>query len=210
MSRILVDHLTFNQANLIVEASEDPTTKKKSLYMKGVFIQGGVRNLNGRVYPVNEIARAVEDVNAILAKGESVLGECDHPEKLTINLDRVSHVITQMWMEENLGCGKLKILPTPTGEIIRTLIEADVKLGVSSRGSGDVDDRGMVSDFEIVTVDVVAKPSAPDAYPTPVYEALMGRRGSVIEDLSRAVAQDPKAQKHLSQEVLEWIRNLKH
>lgn len=210
MNRVLVEHLTFNQANLVVEASEDPTTKKKSLYMKGVFIQGGVRNLNGRVYPVSEISRAVGDVNAILAKGESVLGECDHPEKLTINLDRVSHVITQMWMDGNLGSGKLKILPTPTGEIIRTLIEADVKLGVSSRGSGDVDDQGMVSDFEIVTVDVVAKPSAPDAYPKPVYEALNGRRGSVIEDLSRAVAHDPKAQKHLHKEVLEWIHNLKH
>lgn len=202
---LLVERLSFDQAGIIVESSEDERTKKKNLFMKGVFIQGGVRNLNGRVYPVAEIARAVEDVNGILSKGESVLGECDHPEKLTINLDRVSHMITHMWMDGNLGYGKLKILPTPTGEIIRTLVEADVKLGVSSRGSGDVDDQGVVSDFEIVTVDIVAKPSAPDAYPKPVYEALNGRRGNVIDDLSKAVANDPKAQKHLYKELLEWI-----
>ena len=207
MSRVLVEHLNFNQAQIVVESEDGPDNKKK-LYMKGVFIQGGVRNLNGRVYPVSEITRAVEDVNSLITKGESVLGECDHPEKLTINLDRVSHMITNMWMENNLGCGKLKILPTPTGEIIRILVESEVKLGVSSRGSGDVDEQGMVSDFEIVTVDVVAKPSAPDAYPKPVYEAFNSRRGAIIDDLTRAVANDPKAQRHLHKEVLDWIVKL--
>jgi hypothetical protein len=205
---LLVERLTADQAGLTVESVLEEGSSKKNLYMKGVFIQGGVRNLNGRIYPVAEISKAVDDINAILSKGESVLGECDHPEKLTINLDRVSHKIDRMWMDGNLGYGKLRILQTPVGEIIRVLIEADVKLGVSSRGSGDVDDQGMVSDFEIVTVDVVAKPSAPDAYPKPVYEALNGRRGSVIDDLSRAVAHDPKAQKHLHKELLEWITKL--
>lgn len=204
---ILTEWTSFNQANIVVEAAEDAETKKKSLFLKGVFIQGGVRNLNGRIYPVPEISRAVEDINSILAKGESVLGECDHPEKLTINLDRVSHMITGMWMDGNLGVGKLKILPTEKGEIIRTLVEAGVKLGVSSRGSGDVNDQGIVSDFEIVTVDIVAKPSAPDAYPKPVYEALNSRRGNIIDDLTKAVASDPKAQKHLHRELLEWINN---
>lgn len=206
---LLVERLTFDQAEMVVEAHTDEKTGGKTLHMKGVFIQGGVRNLNGRVYPVHEIARAVEDVNSILKKGESVLGECDHPEKLTINLDRVSHMITSMWMDGNLGYGKLKILPTPLGNIISTLVEAGVKLGVSSRGSGDVDAQGQVSDFEIVTVDIVAKPSAPDAYPKPVYEALNTRRGAVIDDLSRAVANDPKAKKFLHKELLEAIDRLK-
>jgi hypothetical protein len=85
-----------------------------------------------------------------------------------------------------------------------------VKLGVSSRGSGNVDDRGNVSDFEIVTVDIVARPSAPEAYPKAVYEALnMRRRGAVIEDLAHAVKHDPKAQGHLAKELLNWINNLK-
>src|SRR3954471_8672316 len=141
---LLTERLTFDQAGMVVEAMLPDEGSEKSLYMKGIFIQGGVRNFNERVYPVKEISRAVDRVNEILSKGESVIGECDHPEELTINLDRVSHIITQMWMDGPNGMGKLKILPTPKGNIIKTLIEANVKLGVSSRGVGNVDDRGEV------------------------------------------------------------------
>lgn len=211
MSQFLTEKLTFDQAGLIVETTTEGEgdAAKKKLYMSGVFIQGGVRNLNQRVYPVGEISRAVDAVTEILAKGESVLGECDHPEELTINLDRVTHMITKMWMDGNVGMGKLQILPTPHGNIIKTLLEAGVKLGVSSRGSGNVNDSGQVSDFEIVTVDIVARPSAPNAYPKPVYEALNGRRGAVIEDLARVVSSDPKAQKYLHMELLGLINKLK-
>jgi hypothetical protein len=177
--------------------------------MNGIFIQGGVRNLNERVYPVQEIRRAVDNVNEILMKGESVLGEADHPEELNINLDRVSHMITKMWMDGPNGFGKLKILPTPMGNIVTTLLESGVKLGVSSRGSGNVTDDGEVSDFQIVTVDIVARPSAPNAYPKAVYEAKNSKRGSIIEDLAHAVQHDQKAQKHLTKELLDWINNLK-
>jgi hypothetical protein len=205
----LTERLSFEQAGLVVETAEAKEGQVKPLFMKGIFIQGGVRNLNERVYPVREIEKAVDQVADLLRKGESVLGECDHPEELTINLDRVSHMIESMWMDGNSGMGKLKILPTPTGNIIRTLIEAGVKLGVSSRGSGNVNERGEVSDFEIVTVDVVARPSAPNAYPKPVYEARNGKRGAIVEDLAAAVSHDPKAQKHLHKELLSWIENLK-
>jgi hypothetical protein len=174
-----------------------------------VFIQGGDRNLNQRIYPVAEISKAVDSINEILRSGESVVGELDHPEELTINLDRVSHMITKMWMEGNVGMGKLKMIPTPLGEIARTMLESGVKLGVSSRGSGNVDDKGQVSDYEIVTVDIVARPSAPNAYPKAVYEAMMGRRGAVIEDLAKSVMNDPKAQTHLAKELMGWINNLK-
>lgn len=205
---LLTERLSFEQAGLVVEAAGEGDQGKK-LYMKGIFIQGGVRNLNERVYPVREIEKAVDNVNGIIKKGESVLGECDHPEELTINLDRVSHLITNMWMDGNMGMGKLQILPTPMGNIVRTLIESGVNLGVSSRGSGNVTERGEVSDFEIVTVDIVARPSAPNAYPKPVYEARNSKRGSIVEDLARAVSHDPKAQKHLHKELLVWISNLK-
>ena len=116
--------------------------------------------------------------------------------------------VEKMWMEGASGMGKLKILETPMGNIIRTLIEADVKLGVSSRGVGNVDDRGLVSGFEIITVDLVARPSAPNAYPKPVYESRLAKRGRIISDLAEAVSHDPKAKKHLHRELLGWINKL--
>lgn len=209
MSMILQENFTFDQAKCLVEGGgvrEDGTPK--DLYMRGIFIQGGVKNHNQRVYPVNEITHAVNQINEVLRRGESVLGEADHPAELNINLDRVSHMITEMYMDGNNGIGKLKILPTPMGNIIRTLLENKVKLGVSSRGSGNVDASGYVSDFEIVTVDIVARPSAPAAYPSAVYEAFNSRRGSVILDLAEAVSHDPKAQKYLEKELLDWIKKL--
>jgi hypothetical protein len=208
--RILTEAIKPLVANMVVETA-DPEKEggRRTLYLKGTCIQGGVRNLNERVYPINEISKAVESVNSLLAEGNSVLGECDHPEELTINLDRVSHMITSMWMDGNLGMGKLKILSTPHGNLMRTFIEEGVKLGVSSRGSGNVDDRGFVSDFEIVTVDIVARPSAQNAYPKPVYEALNSRRGAIVEDLARAVNHDPNAQKFLTSELMGLIAKLK-
>lgn len=210
--KLLTETYTFDQAKLLVEGSGDVdslTGKPKHLYMSGIFVQGGVKNHNQRVYPVHEIRDAVNQINECLQRGESVLGEADHPEELNINLDRVSHMITQMYMDGANGMGKLKILPTPMGSIVRTLLENDVKLGVSSRGSGNVTENGEVSDFEIVTVDIVARPSAPEAYPRAVYEALSAKRGAIIEDLAIAVQQDPKAQRHLKTELLDWINNLK-
>ena len=88
------------------------------------------------------------------------------------------------------------------------MLTSGVKLGVSSRGSGNVDDQGYVSDFEIVTVDIVAKPSAPEAYPLPVYESLNWKRGHIVEDLAKAVLHDANAQKHLTKELLLWANKL--
>lgn len=203
---LLKETLTFDQAELVIEEAEGKAGKE--LYMQGIFVQGGVKNLNERVYPVDEISKAVAQVNQTLQAGNSVLGECDHPQELTINLDRVSHMITKMWMDGNSGMGKLKIIPTPHGQIIRTLIESGVKLGVSSRGSGNVDHMGNVSDFEIVTVDIVAKPSAQNAYPMPVYEAFNGKRGGAIMDLATAVKHDQSAQKFLNEELRSFIDKL--
>lgn len=177
--------------------------------MGGVFIQGDVKNQNQRVYPVNEIGKAVKSLREKLNGGFSVLGEADHPEDLTVNLDRVSHMITEMDMQGADGVGKLKILPTPMGNIIKTLLESGAKLGVSSRGSGNVDDGGRVSDFEIVTVDIVAQPSAPDAYPDPIYEQVHRYKScKSLMDLGEAVRTDKRAQKHLQKEVVKFISNL--
>jgi len=206
----LREHLTFDQANMVVESTENPTGGK-DLFMKGICIQGGVRNANQRVYPVNEIGRAVKTLNDQISGGYSVLGEVDHPDGLNINLDRVSHMITEMWMDGPNGYGKLKVLPTPMGQLVQTMLEAGVKLGVSSRGSGNVAEsgNGEVSDFEIITVDVVAQPSAPGAYPTPIYEHLMNARGGMqAYELAQATKEDPKAQKYLKESLINIINRL--
>jgi hypothetical protein len=205
----LREHLTFDQASMVVE-SKDSSSGGKDLYMKGIFIQGGSRNHNGRTYAVNEIANAVESIRKRLDGGFSVLGEADHPDDLQVNIDRVSHMVTEMWMDGPNGYGKLKLIPTPMGNIIKTLLESGVKLGVSSRGSGNVNESGSVSDFEIVTVDVVAQPSAPEAYPTAIYERVMGsRRRAALMDVAYATTYDKSAQKYLEAEVGRFIKNLK-
>ena len=203
----LNEHLSFDQAKIVVESANEG----KDLFMKGICIQGGVRNANQRVYPVEEIGRAVTTLNEQINGGYSVLGEVDHPEGLNINLDRVSHMITEMWMDGPNGYGKMKVLPTPMGSLVKTMLENGVKLGVSSRGSGNVneDGSGQVSDFEIITVDVVAQPSAPGAYPTPIYEHLMNTKGGYKAFLTaREISGDTKAQKFIANSIKNIIDGL--
>jgi hypothetical protein len=211
MARYLREHLSFTQARAEILSEEAADGSGKNLYLKGICIEGGVRNANERVYPVNEIAKAVETINEQIKTGHSVLGEVDHPEDLKINLDRVSHMIEKMWMDGPAGYGKLKILPTPMGELVKTMLTSGVKLGVSSRGSGNVDDRnGHVSDFEIVTVDVVAQPSAPNAYPTAIYEGLLNHAGGArLLEMFKDPAKSNKAQRYVKGEVMRLIRGLK-
>tara|TARA_B100001057_G_scaffold163930_1_gene164555 strand:- start:3020 stop:3649 length:630 start_codon:yes stop_codon:yes gene_type:complete len=206
---VLIERLSHNQAKVksrIVEGDDGG----KNMFMEGIFVQGNVKNANQRVYPVNEIAKAVESVQKKIEDGFPVLGECDHPPELTVNVDRVSHIIESMWMDGPNGYGKLKIVPTPMGNIIRTLIESGATLGVSSRGSGEVGTSGEVKNFEIVTVDIVAQPSAPEAYPKAIYEGLMNMRGGYQTwQLAQDVQKDKVAQKYLSEQLVKFINELK-
>ena len=206
---VLIERLSHKQAGVksrIVEGDDGA----KNMFMEGIFVQGNVKNANQRVYPVREIAKAVESVQDKIDQGFPVLGECDHPPELTVNVDRVSHIIESMWMDGPNGYGKLKIVPTPMGNIIRTLIESGATLGVSSRGSGEVNPSGEVSNFEIVTVDIVAQPSAPEAYPKAIYEGLMNMRGGYQTwQLAQNVQQDKVAQKYLSEQLIKFINELK-
>jgi len=207
MALYLRENLTFETAQIQLVEGKDG----KELYMEGICIQGGVKNANERVYPVSEITNAVKTLNEQIKEGNSVLGEVDHPDDLKINLDRVCHMITEMWMDGPNGYGKLKILPTPMGDLVKTMLQSGVRLGVSSRGSGNVDPHnGHVSDFEIVTVDVVAQPSAPNAYPKAIYEGLMNMKyGHQILEMARESGKDDKIQKYLKDEVSRLIKDLK-
>jgi hypothetical protein len=206
----LKEQLTFHQANIEV-LEESDVSGGKNLYLKGICIEGNKRNANDRIYPIHEITRAVNTINQQIKEGNSVLGEVDHPDDLKINLDRVCHSVDGMWMDGDAGHGKLRILPTPMGDLIKTLLQSGVKLGVSSRGSGNVDDRtGHVSDFEIVTIVVVAQPSAPNAYPKAIYEGMMNMKyGHRLLEIAKDAGQDNKVQKYLKGEVIRLIKDLK-
>ena len=211
MKSLIQEHLSFDNARMEVLAESNGEGRPKTLFMKGIFVQGGVKNANQRVYPVGEISKAVNHVMGQIKDGYSVLGELDHPDDLKINLDRVCHMIVDMWMDGPNGFGKLKILPTPMGQLVTTMLESGVKLGVSSRGSGNVNEStGHVSDFDMITVDIVAQPSAPNAYPKAVYEGLMNmRNGHRVLEIAKDAGANQKVQKYLQEEVRRLIKDLK-
>ena len=148
---------------------------KKKLYIEGTFLQGDIKNRNGRVYPVNTLATEVGRYNESFIKKGRALGELGHPDGPTVNLDRVSHKITSLRQEGNNFVGKAQILNTPMGKIASSLFEEGVVLGVSSRGVGSLREEQGVKyvgeDFQLATAaDIVADPSAPDAFVNGIME----------------------------------------
>ncbi len=180
--------------------------KGNDLYLNGILMQAALKNGNGRVYPVDEITSAVTTASKRITEGHYILGELNHPDVLSINLANVSHAITEIRMDGNNAMGKMKLLNTPSGNIAKGLIEGGVRLGVSSRGTGNVNESGSVSDFSFVTVDIVYQPSAPDAYPNIVREAMEHK---TIIDLSEAMVNDKKAQAYLKKEISKFLESLK-
>lgn len=201
-TELLVEELLPTEANIITESSQDG----KSTYLSGIFMQADIKNRNGRVYPSTEISEAVKIAQATIKERNGIMGELDHPQTLTINLDRVSHVITEMRMDGSNAYGKARLLSTPMGSIAKELVSAGVGLGVSSRGAGQVNESGGVTGFQFVTVDIVAQPSAPNAYPQTIQESLeIARNGHNIIDLAESVRHDPAAQKYFKKEILKWL-----
>ena len=149
---------------------------KKKMYIEGVFLQGDIKNRNGRMYPVNTLAKEVGRYNESFVQKGRALGELGHPEGPTVNLDRVSHKITSLRQEGNNFIGKAQLLETPMGKIAKSLISEGVTLGVSSRGVGSLreDNKGckvVGEDFMLATAaDIVADPSAPDAFVSGIME----------------------------------------
>ena len=149
---------------------------KKKMYIEGVFLQGDLKNRNGRMYPVTTLAKEVGRYNESFIQKGRALGELGHPEGPTVNLDRVSHKITSLRQEGNNFIGKAQLLETPMGKIAKSLIAEGVTLGVSSRGIGSLkeDNKGckvVGEDFMLATAaDIVADPSAPDAFVSGIME----------------------------------------
>lgn len=186
------------------------TTSDKKLYLSGIFLESEKKNRNGRIYSRSDISLASDNINEASKSGHAITGELDHPKDLVVSLANISHQIVEMHMVGNDAIGKALILDTPSGRIAKSLIEAGIKLGVSSRGSGTVNEStGFVEGYELVTVDLVATPSAHGAYPKSIYENLNRyRRGENLKDLAEAAKNDQAAQKYFNREIKLFIASL--
>jgi hypothetical protein len=166
--------ITEHTENNIQTIAEDAGNGKKNYFIRGIFMESEQVNKNGRIYPSSIMEREVARYNDTYVKSNRSLGELGHPEGPSLNLDRVSHIIKEMKMDGNVVYGKAKILDTPYGNIVKNLIDEGVRLGVSSRGMGSLKQVNGVnevqSDFSLATVDIVADPSAPNAFVNGIME----------------------------------------
>lgn len=168
----LITEVNDNIDVLVISEENDP---QKNYYISGVFMQSEKKNRNGRVYPKDTLLKEVNRYNEEIVKNNRAMGELGHPEGPSVNLERVSHIIKELYVAGNDVHGKAKILNTPYGQIVKNLIDEGAKLGVSSRGMGSLraekDGTNVVQeDFLLAAVDIVADPSAPDAFVNGVME----------------------------------------
>lgn len=201
---LLTEYLSGKESGLITEAA----TVGKDMYLCGIFMQSGIKNGNGRIYDAGEMLVEVDKANIKIKETRGIVGELDHPEGLLINLDRVSHTITELLVDGNNVYGKAKLIDTPMGLIAKELSKAGVMLGVSSRGAGNVLDGGVVESFNFITVDIVATPSCAAAVPESVYETLdMSKKGKNIMSLAEHVREDVSAQKYFKAAIMKFIND---
>ena len=155
--------ITETTENIEVITEEKGTGKDYKI--RGIFLQGDIKNRNGRVYPVNVLAKEVNRYNKEFVEKKRAFGELGHPDGPTVNLERVSHMITSLKPEGRNFIGEAKIMDTPYGKIVKNLIDEGAQLGVSSRGMGSIQGSTVGKDFYLATAaDIVADPSAPDAF----------------------------------------------
>jgi hypothetical protein len=151
----------------LLTESEKKYVAEGGMILSGKLQEGDRQNGNGRVYPTGVLSREIDNYKQIV-KDMRALGELDHPESSIINLNNVSHLVLDVWMEGKVVMGKLKVLDTPSGKILRSLIEGGAQLGISSRGLGSVEQKGgktmVQDDFQLICFDIVSDPSTPDAY----------------------------------------------
>lgn len=191
----LITEVTESCDSVVVE---DKATKEKVYTIEGIFMQGNIKNGNGRVYPTKILEKEMNRYKAEFIDKRRAMGELNHPAGPAINPEKVSHIITEMWKDGDNFYGKAKILDTPCGKIVKTFINEGIRIGVSTRGLGSV---RMVNglnevqdDFHLATVDIVTNPSGPDCFVNGIYESQ--------EYLWDAASGDYKAL-----EVLESIRS---
>ena len=200
--KLITEHT--NEVEYIVEG------KNKEQYIKGIFMQSDIKNQNGRVYPFSVLKKQVRSFNEKFVKQDRALGELGHPMGPTVNLDRVSHMITELYEDGKNFVGKAKIIDTPNGKIVKNLLESGVRLGVSSRGLGSVKTNKegvneVQDDFVLSTVDIVSDPSAPDAFVNGIMEGKeFSLTGEVEYDIQREIRDTVKFR--LEQKKIELFK----
>ena len=198
---------------------EEKENGKKDYKIKGIFMQADVKNRNGRVYPMEVLDKEVKRYNKEYIKEKRAFGELGHPDGPTVNLERASHMITALYPDGKNFIGEAKILKTPMGEIVKSLMDEGAKLGVSSRGMGSLDQKNganyVRNDFYLATAaDIVADPSAPNAFVEGIMEGKewVWNNGSLVEaELERAKQRiETRVRKKLANEdALEFAKFLK-
>ena len=182
--KLITEALDFSQQDYLIEEKDG----KKEYKIKGIFIQSNIKNRNGRVYPKDVLMKEVKRYNQEFINKKRAFGELGHPDGPTVNLERVSHMITKLYPEDRNFIGEAKIMNTPYGKIVKGLIDEGAQLGVSSRGMGSLVQRGgfnyVKDDFYLATAaDIVADPSAPDAFVEGIMEGKewVWNHGALVE-----------------------------
>ena len=198
---------------------EEKENGEKSYKIRGIFMQGDIKNRNGRVYPMEILTKEVKNYNNKFVSENRAYGELGHPEGPTVNLERVSHLITELYPEGKNIMGEARILETPMGKIVKTLMDDGCKLGVSSRGMGSLDERDgakyVRSDFYLAAAaDIVADPSAPSAFVQGIMEGKewVWNHGSLIEAHVAEVKRSfdvKKRQRQANESALAFAKFLK-
>ncbi|RMH14368.1 MAG: hypothetical protein D6698_12805 [Gammaproteobacteria bacterium] len=212
---VLIERIMPAESELKVLQEEEQSFVKglppqKFFYLEGIFLEGEVRNGNGRIYPRKEIETAVQDLKERIRTYGPVAGQLDHPNHLSFDFLEIAVAIIDVWMNGNNGEGKMRVIPEGRGKIVEGALKAGIRVGVSSRGQGDVDDNGVVSNYKIITIDVVLNPSAPHAYPTATLAESMSRydpRNELVK-LADATLHDKSAEKHFEIAMRQFLTRL--
>ncbi|MFA7408413.1 MAG: hypothetical protein WCY93_11415 [Anaerolineaceae bacterium] len=200
---LLITEVFNEDCEVLTEATEDG---KKNYYIEGIFMQAGLKNRNGRIYPVPILERELKRYDEQFIKTKRALGELGHPNGPQINGDRVCHLVTEMKQDGSNFYGKAKILGTPMGNIVKTFVDEGVRIGVSTRGMGSVNNKNgimeVASDYHMACIDVVTDPSGPDCFVNGImentqyfYDIASGtwRAQELIEDTVKEIKQEYKA-----------------
>lgn len=202
MSVILVEHLLPSEAKLITESVDG----KEPRYLRGIIMQSTITNRNGRIYPLTEIQKAVAKMQAEIKESKVILGLMEHPEGLHGPLDRVSHGIIEVGMSGNDAVGRIELAETPMGSIAKGIIKLGAKLGISSRGAGELVEN-VVHNYDVISADLVAMPSAQQAYMS-LSESVDTKAGKPVLSLAQHVRHDPAAQKYFDREIKKFVESL--